>query len=180
MRWLRLLLVLLLVPLAACAVNGGRSVLKAELAGPYTLDAGDVVRVAVYGEDGLTRTYRIDESGKLAFPLIGPVAVRGLTTEQAAGAIAAGLAHGFMRNPNVTVEIDTYRPFYIQGGVKNAGQYPYVPGMTVRAAISTAGGSVSETLLSRATIYRKEGGQTVSSKVDLDFPIFPGDTIVIE
>ena len=59
----------------------------------------------------------------------------GMTTAQTAATIAAALANGFMRNPDVAVEIETYRPFFIQGAIKFAGQFPYVSGMTVRAAV---------------------------------------------
>lgn len=180
MRWLRLLFVLLLVPLAACALSGPRVVLKDELLKPYTLDSGDLVKVSVYGDDTISRSYRVDDTGHIAFPLVGPVAVRGLTTEQAAAAIAAGLANGYMRSPNVTAEVDTYRPFYISGAVSTPGQFPYVPGMTVRAAISTAGGVADTGIHSRVTLYRKQGDQTVKSRVDLDFPILAGDTIVVD
>jgi polysaccharide biosynthesis/export protein len=179
MRWLQLAIILLFLPLvAACSVNKISSY-PAESRGPYTLDAGDVVRVSVYGDDSLSKTYKVDDDGTLSFPLVGPVRVRGLTTSQAGGALAAALANGFMRNPNVAVEIDTYRPFFIQGAVKNGGQFPYVPGMTVRAAISTAGGYSDTANRNRATIYRKDGQQMQQAGVDLDFPVYPGDTIVI-
>jgi polysaccharide biosynthesis/export protein len=180
MRRLRLFLVLLLLPLAACAISGPKMIPKADLEKLYTLDAGDVVKVSVYGDDTISRTYRVDETGKISFPLIGPVTVHGMTTEQAAAAIASGLANGYMRNPNVTAEIDTYRPFYISGAVANAGQFPYVPGMTVRAAISTAGGFSGGAPHSRVTLFRKQGDQPIKSKVDLDFPIFAGDTVVVD
>lgn len=178
MRWLQLALVVLLVPLAACSLNSVKTY-SIETQGPYTLDAGDVVRVNVYGDDSISKTYKVDEDGTVAFPLVGPVRVRALTTAQAAGAIAAALANGFMRNPSVSIEIDTYRPFYIQGAVKNGGQFPYVSGMTVRAAISTAGGYSDTANRNRATIYRRHGDQMQKASVDLDFPIFPGDTIVV-
>ena len=178
MRWLQLALLLLLLPLAACSLNNVSSY-PAENRGPYTLDGGDILRVTVYGDDSLSKTYKVDDDGTLSFPLVGPVRVRGLTTVQAAAALAAALANGFMRNPNVAVEIDTYRPFFIQGAVKNGGQFPYVPGMTVRAAVSTAGGYSDTANRSRAMIYRKDGEQMQKAGVDLDFPIYPGDTIVI-
>ena len=178
MRWLKFFLLLLLLPLGACALNWASSH-PVEHRGPYTLDAGDVLRVSVYGDDSLSRTYKIDDAGTLAFPLVGTVKVRGLTTSQAAAAIAAALANGFMRNPNVSVEIETYRPFFIQGAVKNAGQFAYVPGMTVRAAVSTAGGYSDTANRNRVTIYRSEGGQVDKADVDLDFPVEPGDTIVV-
>lgn len=180
MRWLRLLLLLLLVPLAACATNAATpATYLVEVKGPYLLDTGDVVRVSVYGEAELTKSYRVDDGGAVAMPLIGAVKVRGKTTQQAAAAITAQLAAGYIREPSVAVEIDTYRPFFIQGAVKNGGQFPYVYGMSVRAAISTAGGFAETADRSRAVVYRRQGNQMVKGIVNLDFPIYPGDTIVV-
>jgi polysaccharide biosynthesis/export protein len=179
MRWLRYLLVLLLLPLAACATNGTPSSYLVATKGPYTLDTGDVVRVTVYGEAEITKSYKVDDGGDLALPLVGAVSVRGKTTQMAAAEITAALAAGYIREPSVAVEIDTYRPFFIQGAVKTAGQFPYVYGMTVRAAISTAGGYSDTANRSTAVIYRQQGKTMVKGSVGLDFPIYPGDTVVI-
>ena len=179
MRWLRFLLILLLVPLAACAINGKPSTYLVEVKGPYALDTGDVVRVSVYGEADLTKTYKVDDGGAIALPLVGPVRVRGLTTQGAAAAVTASLADGYIRDPSVAVEIEQYRPFYIQGAVKTGGQFAYVYGMTVRAAISTAGGFSDTADRTRAIVYRRQGKEMVKGVVSLDFPIYPGDTIVI-
>ena len=137
MRWLPVLTIALMLPLAACATTRPATYLV-ETKGPYQLDTGDAVRVTVYGDAELSDTYRIDDSGAIAFPLVGPVQVRGVTTTIAANRLAAALANGFMRNPDVAVEVAEYRPFFIQGEVQNAGQFQYVYGMTVRAAISTS------------------------------------------
>ena len=179
MRWLRLLVLLLLLPLGACALNARPSTYMVETKGPYALDTGDVVRVTVYGEAELTKSYRVEDSGALSMPLIGPVGVRGKTTEMAAAAITAALAAVYIREPSVAVEIETYRPFFIQGAVKNGGQFPYVYGMTARAAIATAGGFADTADRTRAIIYRRQGKEMVKSLIDLDFPIYPGDTLVI-
>lgn len=178
MRWLQLFLLLLLVPLGACSLNHVTTY-PTESRGPYTLDAGDVIAVSVYGDETISKSYKVDEAGMVSMPLVGPLSLRGLTTNAAAAEIAAALANGFMRNPNVAVQIDTYRPFFIQGAVKNAGQFAYVPQMTVRAAISTAGGYSDTANRSRATIYRKNGDTMQKATVDLDFPIYPGDTVVV-
>src|SRR5207249_11537476 len=45
----------------------------------YRLDAGDKLRVVVYGQEGLTNTYAIDTGGSITMPLIGAVPARGLT-----------------------------------------------------------------------------------------------------
>jgi len=178
MRWLPILAILVLPSLAACASTRPATYLV-ETKGPYQLDTGDTVSVRVYGDTELSSTYKIDDSGAIAFPLVGPVQVRGTTTNVAAGRLAAALANGYMRNPNVAVEVAEYRPFFIQGEVKNAGQFQYVYGMTVRAAISTSGGFSETADRNRAIVYRRQGDQMVKGNVDMDFPIYPGDTIVI-
>lgn len=178
MRWLHIALLLLIVPLTACASMRPATYLV-DVKGPYQLDTGDGLKITVYGDEQLTGNYRVDDAGKVAFPLVGPVAVRGQTTQVAAARIAAALANGYMRNPNVAVEVAEYRPFFIQGEVKNAGQFPYVYGMSVRAAISTAGGFTDTADRNHATVYRRQGNEMAKGSVDLDYPIYPGDTIVI-
>ncbi|GHA36761.1 hypothetical protein GCM10007989_36110 [Devosia pacifica] len=179
MRAPKLLMTMLLVPLAACATTP-EAIYPVETKGPYTLDTGDVLRVTVYGEEDLTNSYRVDDAGTISFPLVGTVAVRNTTTRGAADRVAAALANGFMRSPDVAVEVAEYRPFYIQGEVKNAGQFPYVYGMTLRAAISTAGGFTETAERDEAVIYRKNGSEMVKGTVGLDYPIFPDDTIVVK
>ena len=179
MGWLRFLLIVLVLPLAGCAAGLHPSTYLVDTKGPYTLDTGDVLRVTVYSDKDLSTTYKVDDSGAVSFPLVGPVQVRGITTEMAAKRIAAALANGFMRNPNVAVEVAEYRPFYIQGEVTTSGQFPYAFGMTVRDAISTAGGFKDIADRSKVTIYRRQANEMVKSKVNLDYPIQPGDTIVI-
>jgi polysaccharide export outer membrane protein len=178
MRWLPLLSMALVLPLAACATTRDATYLV-DTKGPYQLDTGDTLRVTVYGDDELTDTYRVDDSGAVAFPLVGPVQVRGQTTELAGRRLAGALANGYMRNPDVAVEVAEYRPFFIQGEIGNSGQFPYVYGMTVRAAISTAGGFSDTADRDKAVVYRRQGNEMAKGTVDLDFPIYPGDTIVV-
>ncbi|MGQ0684769.1 polysaccharide biosynthesis/export family protein, partial [Bradyrhizobium sp.] len=97
---------------------------------PYHLDAGDKLRVVVYGQEGLTNTYAISAGGTITMPLIGAVPARGRTPQGLARDISARLRNGFIREPSVAVEIESYRPFFILGEVQAPGQYPYVPNMT--------------------------------------------------
>ncbi len=179
MRWLQLCLLLVLLPLAACSLNGKTTTYSLEPRNIYTLGGGDVIRVKVYGDETVTGSYRVDDAGTVSMPLVGQLRVAGKTTAETAATIAAALANGYVRNPDVAVEIEAYRPFFIQGAVKTGGQFPYVSGMTIRAAVSTAGGYSDTANRQRATIYRKVGDQMQKSVVNLDFPISPGDTIVI-
>ena len=106
----------------------------------YRLDAGDKLRVVVYGQEGLTNTYAIDAGGAITMPLIGSVPARGRTPAELASAITARLRSGYIRDPSVAVEIESYRPFFILGEVAAPGQYPYVPNMSVESAVAIAGG----------------------------------------
>lgn len=166
------------VVLASCGTSRSGTYLV-ETKGPYLLDTGDVVRVSVYGDDQLSNLYKIDDAGKIALPLVGPVMARGLTSQATGQKIAAALSNGYLRNPDVAVEVAEYRPFFIQGAVNSSGQYAYVYGMTVRAAIATAGGYSETAMRDRVTVFRPQGTEMVKGSVDLDFPVYPGDTIVV-
>src|SRR5260370_35787242 len=83
----------------------------------YRLDAGDKLRVMVYGQEGLTNTYAIDAGGSITMPLIGSVPARGRTPAALAAEISAKLRNGYIREPSVAVEIEAYRPFFILGEV---------------------------------------------------------------
>jgi len=169
----------LLFFISACAINPSSNTYLIETKGPYTLDTGDMIRVNIYGDKDISANYRIGDDGAISFPLIGAIDARGLTTQQISTNITLALSQSYMRNPDVTVEIAEYRPFFIQGEVKQAGKFPYVYGMSVRAAISNAGGFTDVADRSYAIVYRAQGDQMVKGKVELDFPIYPGDTIVI-
>jgi polysaccharide biosynthesis/export protein len=151
----------------------------AVLTQPYMLDAGDSVRVTVFEQTDLTNSYAVDKAGYIAFPLIGSVTARGKTPKQIEAEIAAKLRQGFLRSPDVSVEIDRYRPFFIMGEVGTAGQYVYVPGMTVQNAIAIAGGFSPRALQNDVDITRQINGKVLSGRVPLSDPIMPGDTIHI-
>jgi polysaccharide export outer membrane protein len=151
----------------------------AVLTQPYVLDSGDSVRVTVFEQRDLTNTYSVDKGGYVAFPLVGSVQARGRTAKQIEADIAAKLRNGFLRDPDVSVEIDRYRPFFVMGEVGTAGQYVYVPGMTVQNAIAIAGGFSPRANQSSADITRQVNGKVINGRVPLSDPIMPGDTIYI-
>src|ERR1700760_1259444 len=124
----------------------------------YHLDAGDKLRVVVYGQEGLTNTYAIDAAGSITMPLIGAVAARGRTPAGLAAEISAKLRNGYIRDPSVAVEIDSYRPFFILGEVQAPGQYPYVPNMTVESAVAIAGGFSPRAKRDTVTLTHSDNG----------------------
>jgi polysaccharide export outer membrane protein len=145
----------------------------------YRLDAGDKLRVVVYGQEGLTNTYSVDASGAITMPLIGRVPARGLTPAELARAIAAKLRNGFIREPYVAAEVETYRPFFILGEVQAPGQYPYVPNMTVESAVAIAGGYTPRAFRKSMQLDRNDGAGVLRATVTPITPIKPGDTVTI-
>lgn len=145
----------------------------------YHLDAGDRLRVVVYGQEGLTNTYAIDAAGSITMPLIGSVPARGRTPAGLAGEIAAKLRNGFIREPSVAVEIESYRPFFILGEVAAPGQYPYVPNMTVESAVAIAGGFSPRARRDSVTLTHTDAGGAGRFAVPMGTPMSPGDTVFV-
>jgi polysaccharide export outer membrane protein len=147
--------------------------------GPYTLDSGDKLRIVVFGQDALSNNYTVDAAGQVTLPLAGAIEARGLTTAQLGNAIAGRLKSGFVRDPSVAVEIETYRPFFVLGEVTYPGQYPYVPNMTVEKAIAIAGGFTPRATRDKVTITRKVQGAPARYALPLRYPLRPGDTVEV-
>lgn len=146
---------------------------------PYTLSAGDRLRVIVFGQDTLSNTYSVDGAGRIAMPLIGSVPVQGLDASQVEHEIAARLRNGYVREPKVAVEVEAFRPFFVLGEVTNAGQFPFVDGMTAQTAVAIAGGFNPRGYQGGVDLTRVVDGVPVTGRVPLDMPIRPGDTIMV-
>jgi polysaccharide export outer membrane protein len=147
---------------------------------PYTLDSGDKLRIVVFGQDGISNAYVVDAGGNVNLPLIGTVPARGASTEQLSQRIAERLKQGYVREPHVTVEVETYRPFFILGEVTNPGQYPYVADMTVEKAVAIAGGFAPRASKGNVELSRNAPGQQFKGQVPLTYPLRPGDTVVVK
>lgn len=152
----------------------------ASLSSPYRLDSGDRLRVTVFGQGNLSRSYSVDGSGFISMPLIGAVEARGATTFELERRIATALKRKYVRDPKVTVEVEANRPFFILGEVDNAGQFPYVAGMTVQTAVAIAGGYTPRAKKRNVEITRQINGTTVIRTVPPNAKVQPGDTITVK
>lgn len=146
---------------------------------PYRLDAGDKLRIVVYGQEGLTNTYAVDAGGSITMPLIGAVRARGLTPAALAASVTSRLKQGYLREPYVAAEVETYRPFFILGEVAAPGQYPYVPHLTVESAVAIAGGFTPRAQRNAVKLTRTGEGGTAQANVPPATMMRPGDTIVV-
>lgn len=146
----------------------------------YRLDTGDQLRVTVFGQGDLSGEFTVDGTGAISMPLLPPLVARGLTTDEFEEAVAAELGRKLLRNPNVSVQVTLFRPFFILGEVQRAGQYPFVNGMTVQSAVAVAGGFTYRADVDRVLITRNRGDRIVELGVDSTEPVMPGDTILVK
>ena len=132
----------LLSPLLLHAAGSDNEAKKSYI---HRLQLADRLRVAVFQEDDLTTQTRIDAHGKINLPLLGEVAVGGLTVAEAQEVIQRGYRDSrFLRNPQVTVNVEEYAPreVSIQGQIRNPGRYtlPIESTFTVVELVTKAGG----------------------------------------
>jgi polysaccharide export outer membrane protein len=164
-----------ILALGACAPRP--PVVAASVHAPYVLGSGDKVRVTVYGQPNLSAVYPIDQAGLISMPLIGPVQAAGVNSFELQKAITSRLRNGYLRNPDVTVAVDTYRPFFVLGEVTNAGQYPYQAGITAEKAVAVAGGFSPRARHDSVMIARRIHGRVVKFAAPVTTPLMPGDVV---
>ena len=147
----------------------------------YRLGTGDVVSVRVYGgeEDLRLERIRLDDSGTLVLPF-GDFKVHGRTTQEVENAVTDSIRGRLLKNPRVSVNIDEYRPFFVDGQVGRPGAYPYQPGLTVRKAVTIAGGFRERASLEKIFLMREPDKTNTPVKVDLNAPVGAGDTIIVQ
>ncbi len=169
-RMLGLLFVPWLLPVTFAADPGAQ----------YKLAAGDVLRITVFGERDLSfEKIRLNDAGMFSYPFLGEIAAKGLTPNQVEKIIVDGLKQGYLVDPKVSLNLITYRSFYINGEVKKPGSYPFEPGLTLEKAIALGGGLTERASIKRVTIVRGDGSPPLTDTVTRGTAIAPGDTISI-
>jgi polysaccharide export outer membrane protein len=145
----------------------------------YRVGAGDRLTIRVAGEADLTNDYLVDGSGNISMPYIKTTYVGGMSAPEIEKLVATRLRNGFLRNPSVSVQVTTSRPFFILGEVTSAGSFPYQPGMTVQNAIAIAGGYSPRAHQGPVLITRKNVEGTETHKAPVTTQIYPGDVIYV-
>jgi protein involved in polysaccharide export with SLBB domain len=142
----------------------------------YALGSGDQMRITVFRNPELSGEFAIDGQGYLALPLGGEVLAKGLDVRQLENQIETRFKEGgFLVDPQVSVQVLTYRPFYILGEVNNPGEYEYTNGMNVTNAVAMAGGFTYRADQDDITIER--GDCAISGRVTS--PVLPGEVITV-
>jgi polysaccharide export outer membrane protein len=145
----------------------------------YRIGAGDRLIVKVAGEADISGEYVVDPSGMISMPYVQKLGVAGHTSSQIEQAIVARLKKDYLRNPQVSVQIASLRPFYILGEVNSAGSFPYQAGMTVQNAIAIGGGYAQRADKRDVLLTRRNSKGTDTYKVPVTTQIYPGDVVFV-
>ncbi|MDO7844603.1 polysaccharide biosynthesis/export family protein [Sphingomonas immobilis] len=145
----------------------------------YVLGVADRVRITVYNETQLTGEFPVNSNGFISFPLIGDVRAQGLTATELARGLEKKLGDGYLIDPRISIDVLTFRPFYILGEVSKSGEYPYSSGLTVVNAIAKAEGFTYRA--NKKYVFLKRAGTTEEQRIRLTSHLLvqPGDTIRI-
>ncbi len=146
----------------------------------YRVDTGDRVSIAVYQEPDLSvNGVRVKADGTIAYPLLGDLHVAGLTSQDLQDLVISKLQDGYLKQPSITVSIDSYRLYYIKGEVSRPGGYTFVDGLTVSKAVALAGGYTVRASESSITLVRESDPENPLESVGANTAIQPGDIVTI-
>jgi polysaccharide export outer membrane protein len=162
--------------LTACSSTPGRLPPLASTEVSYLLGPGDALQITVFGDTDLTGPYRVSDSGTVAMPLAGQLQAQGLSVADFQKSLVERLNARAIKSPDVTVQVNEYRPFFILGEVKNPGSYPYVPNMTVLTAVAIAGGFTFHASENEVSVTRGKQGE---ARAQRDSRLLPGDVVYV-
>lgn len=141
------------------------------------LQAGDKVKVTVFGEDRLTGEYEIDPGGFVSLPLAGTVKAGGLTKVELERELVKKFRGPYLRDPKVTVDVSTFRPIYVLGEVQKPGEYAFKSGLNVVSALAVAGGNTYRANSNYVLIQRAGESGFKQYPLSPSILVAPGDLI---
>lgn len=146
----------------------------------YVLATGDVIYVRVYDEDDLSMRLAVPGDGTVRYAFVGDFQLTGKTIGQIEQEITQRLLGDYLVNPQVSVSMAEFRDFFVQGEVAKTGGIPWQPGLTVRTAITLAGGLRERASKSKWFLVPEGGGEDDRRRVSEDDLVNPGDTLIVE
>ena len=152
----------------------------AESSENYRLGQGDRISIQVFDEPDLTINTQVGAKGSINYSYLGDMQVENKTAEELEKDIVRLLEDGYLVNPSVNVSIVEYRPFFINGEVRQPGSYPYQPGLTLDKAIALAGGLTDRASKRKMFLISAQNPNGKQTKVTLQNKIGPGDIISIQ
>ena len=146
----------------------------------YKLGNGDRLKIIVYGEPDLSGELSINSDGLISMPLVGDILLAGKTASDAQEIITLALKGGYLKKPNVSVEVISRRPFYIIGEVRKPGSYSYIDGMSVLKAIAISGGFTYRADRETVEILRGGEANVKPFEANISSAVKPGDIVIVQ
>ena len=145
----------------------------------YRLGPGDQILIDVFGEENLSMDFMLNDTGTLNYPFLGELQVEGLSVLELERLITVGLKGPYLVDPDVTVSVKEYRPFYLNGEVRQPGGIPYQPGLTLERAISLGGGFTQRAAKTKVKVLRAANPNGEAQPIMPNDPVYPGDVITV-
>jgi polysaccharide biosynthesis/export protein VpsN len=146
----------------------------------YVLNAGDTIRIHVYGEADLSfERLLVGQSGRISYPFLGELKVAGSTVNQLQDRLVASLKPDYLVDPRISVGMVKYRQFYVNGEVNKPGGVDFQPGLTLRKAISLAGGFTERANRKEVLVIPDKDPARRELTVKLNYKVQPGDIFTV-
>lgn len=146
----------------------------------FRLGLGDKLKVEVFGEQELTGESEVNASGNVVLPLLGDVPARGKTLDEFSVVVRERLRSGYLKNPQISVQVLNYRPIYVQGEVRHGGEFPFKPGLSIADAVALAGGYTYRSVTTSIVLRRQGDAQGQAIPMDGSIPVLPGDNLLVD
>ena len=112
----------------------------------YLVGPQDELRISVFNEPELSGIFTVDGDGTITFTFIGRVSVDGLTLREVQDEITRRLSDGYLRDPQVSVEVAEFRSqqVYVIGEVARPGILELRGSLSLLEALAEAGGTTAQ------------------------------------
>jgi len=126
----------------------------------YIVGSQDVLTITVYDQADLSGKFKVEADGNFTFPLVGRIKAAGIKLHDIENDLKTRLADGYIKNPQVTVAVETFQSqrIFILGEVRQPGPYVLTGDMTVIEALARAG-SVTPSAADEILIVRPPPGR---------------------
>lgn len=153
-------LLLLTLAAATVAAQTPAEAPDAQRRSDYVVGAQDVLKVTVFDEPQLSGTFRVDADGTFTYPFVGRLKAVGHTLRSIEAELTRLLADGYVRRPQVTIEVEQYRSrnIFIVGEVRSPGKYPLSGEMTLIEALAQAGSTTQSAGSEILILHAPDGG----------------------
>lgn len=156
----------------------------------YRLGDRDRIEVQVFEDSRFDIDTQVTDDGTIRLPLVGPVAVAGLTVAEATERLEETLERDYLQRASVTLKVTEFRsrPISVLGAVAEPGSLDISGRLTLIEAIVAAGGLTADHGDSIYVLRRSDNGLSdqvtipvqllmVDADPNLNIPIYPNDLI---